>query len=246
MRDMYMRTGQAFAIVYDITSMASFEDATPMYSWICRVKDAEHVPVVRCVMTHLVCRNPHLSHQVIIGNKADLEFSRQVSRDQGMTLAAQCGNAQFFEVSAKFNRNVTECMHALIRATPRTGPEYKVVVMGGGGVGKSALCVQFVQGVFVQCYDPTIEDSYRKQCVVSGIPRAPGHRRTQPRPPGLLSRLFAKCMAPKPEVTEERIIAAPHVPSKTVRVAKANPNAVVVCLQSSSWHVCLIHQCSSS
>ena len=41
--------------------------------------------------------------------------------------------------------------------------EYKLVVLGTGGVGKSALTVQFVQNIFVERYDPTIEDSYRKQ-----------------------------------------------------------------------------------
>ncbi|KAF9152100.1 Ras- protein Rap-1b, partial [Mortierella sp. AD011] len=44
--------------------------------------------------------------------------------------------------------------------------EYKLVVLGSGGVGKSALTVQFVQSVFVDRYDPTIEDSYRKQVEV--------------------------------------------------------------------------------
>ena len=47
--------------------------------------------------------------------------------------------------------------------------EYKIVVLGSGGVGKSALTVQFVQGVFVEKYDPTIEDSYRKNIEVDGI-----------------------------------------------------------------------------
>ncbi|CAF1095940.1 unnamed protein product [Rotaria sordida] len=46
--------------------------------------------------------------------------------------------------------------------------EYKIVVLGSGGVGKSALTVQFVQGLFVERYDPTIEDSYRKQVEVDG------------------------------------------------------------------------------
>ena len=46
--------------------------------------------------------------------------------------------------------------------------EYKVVVLGSGGVGKSALTMQFVQGIFVEKYDPTIEDSYRKKVEVSG------------------------------------------------------------------------------
>uniref|UniRef100_A0A1I8IBI8 Ras-related protein M-Ras n=1 Tax=Macrostomum lignano TaxID=282301 RepID=A0A1I8IBI8_9PLAT len=37
---------------------------------------------------------------------------------------------------------------------------YKLVVVGNGGVGKSALTIQFFQKMFVQDYDPTIEDSY--------------------------------------------------------------------------------------
>ncbi|CAO3670149.1 unnamed protein product [Umbelopsis ramanniana] len=44
--------------------------------------------------------------------------------------------------------------------------EYKIVAVGGGGVGKSALTIQFIQSHFVDEYDPTIEDSYRKQCVI--------------------------------------------------------------------------------
>ena len=46
--------------------------------------------------------------------------------------------------------------------------EYKIVVLGSGGVGKSAITVQFVQGIFVEKYDPTIEDSYRKQTEIDG------------------------------------------------------------------------------
>lgn len=38
--------------------------------------------------------------------------------------------------------------------------------MGGGGVGKSALTIQLIQSHFVDEYDPTIEDSYRKQVVI--------------------------------------------------------------------------------
>ncbi|XP_042220061.1 ras-related protein M-Ras-like isoform X3 [Homarus americanus] len=39
-------------------------------------------------------------------------------------------------------------------------PTFKLVVVGDGGVGKSALTIQFFQRLFVTDYDPTIEDSY--------------------------------------------------------------------------------------
>jgi len=44
--------------------------------------------------------------------------------------------------------------------------EYKIVLFGGGGAGKSALTIQFVLNHFIIEYDPTIEDSYRRQCAV--------------------------------------------------------------------------------
>lgn len=46
--------------------------------------------------------------------------------------------------------------------------EYRLVVVGGGGVGKSSMTIQFVQSHFVEIYDPTIEDSYRKQVGIDG------------------------------------------------------------------------------
>jgi len=44
--------------------------------------------------------------------------------------------------------------------------EYKLVVLGGGGVGKSALTIRLVTDNFLDEYDPTIEDSYRKQVMI--------------------------------------------------------------------------------
>ncbi|KAJ8402500.1 hypothetical protein AAFF_G00365830 [Aldrovandia affinis] len=57
----------------------------------------------------------------------------------------------------------------LFLTSPNHGmTEYKLVVVGAGGVGKSALTIQLIQNHFVDEYDPTIEDSYRKQVVIDG------------------------------------------------------------------------------
>jgi len=47
-----------------------------------------------------------------------------------------------------------------------TGDRVKFVVLGSGGVGKSALVMRLVTGNFLEAYDPTIEDSHHKTLVV--------------------------------------------------------------------------------
>lgn len=45
---------------------------------------------------------------------------------------------------------------------------YKLVVLGEGGVGKSAITIQFTSSVFAADYDPTIEDAYRIDAEIDG------------------------------------------------------------------------------
>jgi small GTP-binding protein len=47
-------------------------------------------------------------------------------------------------------------------------PDVPIVVLGAGAVGKSALTIQFIQGHFVERYDATIEDIYRKPFEIDG------------------------------------------------------------------------------
>ena len=51
-------------------------------------------------------------------------------------------------------------MSASVNPEPRRA--YQVVILGGGGVGKSCLTFRVVHDQFLERYDPTIEDSYRK------------------------------------------------------------------------------------
>jgi len=45
---------------------------------------------------------------------------------------------------------------------------HRIVVLGSGGVGKSALVIRYVTQNFVDEYDPTIEDCYKKNVLIDG------------------------------------------------------------------------------
>mmetsp|Transcript_86864 Transcript_86864/g.106545 ORF Transcript_86864/g.106545 Transcript_86864/m.106545 type:complete len:188 (+) Transcript_86864:744-1307(+) len=47
---------------------------------------------------------------------------------------------------------------------------YKIVVLGAGAVGKSSLTVRYINDHFLEDYDPTIEDYYRKLVDIDGRP----------------------------------------------------------------------------
>jgi len=96
MRDQYMRTGQGFLCVYNITSHSTFEEVTKLREQILRVKDMDRVPIV------------------LVGNKCDLETNRQVTKCEGQELA-QRFDVPFFEASAKTRFNVENCFFQLVR-----------------------------------------------------------------------------------------------------------------------------------
>jgi Ras-related protein Rap-1B len=49
-----------------------------------------------------------------------------------------------------------------------TGTPLRIVVLGSSGVGKSAIVMQYVRGVFIESYDPTLEDSFTKRVHLGG------------------------------------------------------------------------------
>ncbi|XP_052769779.1 circularly permutated Ras protein 1-like [Mya arenaria] len=151
LRDQYTRTGDCFLLIYSVTDTTSFQQVEALYDFLKRVKDTEQLAAV------------------LIGNKTDLEADRKITTQEGADLATRLG-VPFIETSAKTGDNIIKAFETLIRQTPRHGMEYKVVILGSGGVGKSSVTIRYVSNDFVDSYDPTIEDSYRKYVRISGIP----------------------------------------------------------------------------
>ena len=96
MREHYMRNGEGFLLVYSITSRDSFEEIQHFHQQIQRVKDSDVVPVI------------------VVGNKCDLEYERQVGMNEGRELANYFG-CKFIETSAKQRINVDEAFVNLVR-----------------------------------------------------------------------------------------------------------------------------------
>lgn len=82
MRDLYMKTGQGFLLVFSITSLSSLNEIAGLRDEIIRIKDDENVPIVIC------------------GNKADLEEHRAVPRARGFEVSQKWG-APYYETSAR-------------------------------------------------------------------------------------------------------------------------------------------------
>lgn len=120
MREQYMRTGEGFLLVYAITSRNSFEEVSTFHQQILRVKDKDYFPVV------------------VVANKCDLEYERQVQANEGRELAKRF-NAQCIETSAKQRVNVDEAFIAVVRAIRRyqkeSGPPQSTPAAAGMGAG---------------------------------------------------------------------------------------------------------------
>lgn len=97
MREIYMKTGHGFLLVYSITNMNSLSVLADLRDQILRIKDAESTPMV------------------LAGNKADLEEERVVSRNRAMHMARKWGNISLYETSAKRKIGVQEVFVDLTR-----------------------------------------------------------------------------------------------------------------------------------
>ncbi|KAN0135541.1 ras protein [Lactarius tabidus] len=95
LRDQWVREGQGFILVYSIASRATFERLDVFRQSMLRVKRQK--PIF-----------------MLVGNKADKQFEREVTREEGMQLAKEFG-CEFLETSAKTALNVERLFTNLVR-----------------------------------------------------------------------------------------------------------------------------------
>ncbi len=105
MRDLYMKNGQGFVLVYSIIAQSTFNDLPDLREQILRVKDCDDVPMV------------------LVGNKCDLNDQRVISTEQGEQMASKFGGCAFLEASAKTKTNVDDVFYILIRSINKKLPD---------------------------------------------------------------------------------------------------------------------------
>merc|ERR1712228_169770 len=95
MHDQYMRSGEGFLVVFDVSNAKSFQEVDNYRERISRVKDKDKVPMV------------------LVGNKCDLHV-----RNVDLRLAKQLGDSHsipFVETSAKTRQGVVDAFYSLVR-----------------------------------------------------------------------------------------------------------------------------------
>lgn len=97
MRELYMKSGQGFLLVFSITSLSSLTELHELRDQIVRIKDDERVPLV------------------MVGNKSDLDEDRAVSRSRAFAVSQGWGNVPYYETSARRRKNVDEAFVDLCR-----------------------------------------------------------------------------------------------------------------------------------
>ncbi|KAH9487125.1 Ras-like protein 1 [Psilocybe cubensis] len=100
LRDQWVREGQGFILVYSIASRSTFDRLEIFRQSMRRVKRGD--PIF-----------------MLVGNKCDKTYEREVSKEEGAALARQFG-CEFIETSAKTPTNVDRLFTNLVRSLRQT------------------------------------------------------------------------------------------------------------------------------
>lgn len=115
MRDIYMKDGDGYILVYDITDEVSFGEVKQLQAKISRTRE-ELIEAETAI--------------IVVGNKADLENSRTVPKSSGQAFAIANG-CEFIESSAKSDLNIDAIFTNLVREIKRLSAKNKVATEQG-------------------------------------------------------------------------------------------------------------------
>lgn len=117
-----MRYAQGFLLVFSITSSTSLAELADLREQIAHMKNNDpSIPIV------------------LVGNKADLEDDRRVSRAKAFQVSQMWGNIPYYETSARRRLNVNEVFVDVCRQIIRkdsSGRRGERRNEGGGGGGR--------------------------------------------------------------------------------------------------------------
>jgi small GTP-binding protein len=120
----YYKAGQGVLLVYDITEPSSFENVK---FWLSQLEEFNTD-----------------AKKILVGNKVDRSADRKVSEEAGAALAKEF-NMDFFETSAKINKNVDEAFLTLadmaaVELGLATGPDKGFKIGSDGDKKKKCDC----------------------------------------------------------------------------------------------------------
>ncbi|KAJ5070002.1 ras-like protein [Anaeramoeba ignava] len=159
--DRWIRECHSFALIYSVLDKSTLEDILEFHKQIQLVFDVEDYP------------------KILIGNKSDLTMKRVVKTKEGKELAKKI-NCKFIETSAKTNENINQLFYessllAFEELKKKENENQKnqnkkkkgkclliIGLFGNGGVGKTAITRRFIRNIFIEDYEPNIEEAYRK------------------------------------------------------------------------------------
>src|SRR5690554_2455336 len=111
-----MRGGEGFVVVFSLTDRKSFQEVRYVFAFLSnrsefrdrtlRVKDKDKVPMI------------------LVGNKADLEDQRAVTKEEGEQLAKQF-DVPYIETSAQTGSNTDEVFFQIAKLIRDAGPAKK-------------------------------------------------------------------------------------------------------------------------